>query len=278
MATRKTRLTRESEKFIVDNMANFSSDEIAKKLNCTVKAVENVIEVYGNLPEQNVAWKQYLRKSIVWKQLKDQFSEDELQYFEESFVALMGQFNEDVWKTEESQIFQLITLDILMKRNLKAKRATRNHIEELEHLQRDMVARYNGDYTAMTDGDRSFIIDLEKQISGSRSAESNNSREFVEFQKQYNDILQQLKGTREQRIKQIESSKTSFVSMVKTLLEKDVQEKESRQMELFKLASQKELKRLGQPHQYVNQEIDLPILTSETLEEFDKENQKETNV
>lgn len=272
---RAGRMSREAEKFIIEHKNTFTADEIAKKLNLSLRSVNEVLDVYGNLPEKNTAWKQYLRRSIAWKQLKEEFSGEELDYFEEKFIALMEQFKEDVLTTEETQVFQLIKLEILMSRNLRQKQKIREHIEKFDKLQKSIVDKYGGDFTKLEEKDHNFIIELEKQLAGSRSAEQTTSKEYIELQKQHGDILNELKGTRNQRVKEIENSKVSFVGLVKSLMDRDKQEKEGRQLELFKLATQKEMDRLGSPFQYADKMIDLPILTSETIEKLDQQQESE---
>src|SRR3990167_2330099 len=53
-----------------------------------------------------------IKKSIVWKELKEQFSEDELEYFLYHWERTINQFKDDVFPTEEGQICDMIKIDI----------------------------------------------------------------------------------------------------------------------------------------------------------------------
>lgn len=269
------RLSRESEKFIAENSNTMSAEEMSEKLGVSIKSVQSILDVYGNIPSNNIAWKQYLRRSAAWKQMKNQFTDDELDYFEDQYVKLMEQFKEDVLSTETTQILQLIKIEILMDRNLQSKKRSREQIENLEQMQKTTIDKYGGNFTALAQEDQQSVIELGRQIAGFTSAEQNATKEYADLQKSHNEILKMLKAARSDRITSIENSKISFTGFVKNLMNKDVQEAESRQNTLFQLASKKELDRLGSPHKYIDNSIDLPILSAETIENLEKLNKEE---
>ena len=91
------------------------------------------------------------------------------------------------------------------------------------------------------------------------------TKEYTELQKKRDEILEKLKATREQRIKNIESSKQSFVGLIRMLQDKRSQAKEGRLMELRKAAMHEAELKLREPHKYFNDEWDQPLLSSEDV-------------
>jgi hypothetical protein len=79
-------------------------------------------------------------------------------------------------------------------------------------------------------------------------------------------MLKDLKGTREQRIKQIEDSKQTFASLVKHIATDEAfRNKIGIDMEKMRLAMQNEKERLSEYHNYEDGTVDQPFLTPETL-------------
>ena len=85
-----------------------------------------------------------------------------------------------------------------------------------------------------------FALSLETQLNASRSAESSRTSEYVKLQERQDALMKSLKSTRDQRIKELEKSDMNFISVIKSLTNRDVQEREGRQMELMKMAGKKE--------------------------------------
>ena len=207
--------------------------------------------------------------------MKKQFSDDELEVFEEKYIELMEQFKDNVLKTEEVQLFHAIKLQILMDRNLESKQRARSQIIKLENLQKGIVDKYGGDFSRVEQRDQDSITQIGEQISSFAIAEQSASTEYINLQKEHNSLLEKLKASRFQRIEKVENSKISFTGLVKRLMDRDFQEAESRTIELFKKASDKELTRLAEPHKYIDGSFDLPVLNAETIDMLDKVEKKE---
>ncbi len=269
------KLSKKSQEFIAANKAKHTPDELAEQLGLDVKQVEDILDVYANVGEGNVQWKEFLRKSPDWKILKKQFTDEEMDKFTERFCQLMGQFKDDVLPSEMIQIFHLIQIDLLRDRNLQSKRRAEEQVHTLEALQNAIVDKCAGDFTKLTREDRDSLAEYGRQIAGFSAGEANASKEFNELQKSYNDILKQLKGVREQRVERATNAKNSFTDLVKSLQERDVQEMESRQLQLFQQATKKETVRLGSPHTYIDGSIDLPLLSADTIEAYEVEEKRE---
>jgi len=91
-------------------------------------------------------------------------------------------------------------------------------------------------------------------------------KEYTDLHSSKTKIFSALKATREQRIKQIENSKESFVDWVKELMKNPDKRKEyGVYMEKHRIATEVEYKRLSEFHVYDDKEVDVPILNSETV-------------
>jgi hypothetical protein len=246
-------------------------------LLCVLGLVPNgskkIIDAFGNLPKKNQFLVQRLKTSAAWKQIKEEFSEEELDYFIETYALLMDQFKEDIRPAEEKQICQIIKLDILMHRNLAGRKKIQEAISLQERIITSIVDRAGGDMSAVTDSDKALIVETNKAIGQLRGSEQTRTADYTTLHREYDSLMEQLKATRNQRLEKIDDNKTTFPDFVKQLLNKEKQEIESRQAELFKMAVNKEKKRLSSPHQYMDGEWDLPVLNHDTLEELEKENE-----
>lgn len=138
-------------------------------------------------------------------------------------------------------------------------------VERMEEMLDKTLAQYKGNEIAMDSRTKEQIIDMERQLELSRSATHTKSKEYMDLNAKHSVIMKELKGTRDQRISKVENSKESFIGLIKDLQKEEIKMKEARYMELMRLASEKEFKRLSEPHKYVDGQIDQPILSAETV-------------
>lgn len=215
-----------------------------------------------------------LRNSLDWKKLADEFTEDELAYYEEEYVELVAQFRDDVWKTERQQIRKAITLDILMRRNMAMRKQALEDIARLEKMQ----ARATRDFEAARDKlsedvrqeREAFLLNIETQLQASKAAEQSKTKEYTDLDLRHQKLMQDLKATREQRISKVESDKRSLLGILKELQDEEVRLREEELMNLMKRAAEREHGRLSRPHKYDDGNEDQPILSAETVDALDR--------
>lgn len=276
--SKRGRLSKEEMNYIRVNSSKLTAVEIAERLNRTAETVQQYIAEHGlgaapSLPKDEavrVTIRQELRNSMSWKQLKDEFMDDELKYFEERYILMMSQFKDDVLPTEETQVFLLIKFEILMSRNLKERRRARDDIERLIRVQKEHLRQFENKIENMDDNAKQFMLNIETQLQSAKAAEQARTTEYVKLEEKHQALMKDLKATRDQRISKIESSKQSFLGLIKALQENDIREAEGRQMELMKMATEKEYRRLGHPHKFADNNEDQPILSAETVEMLDE--------
>jgi hypothetical protein len=263
---KRGQLSLEEEKFIRENLQTLSIEIIADQLNRNVAPIKRYISESKNLLSDSQAaeddiLKQKLYGKTFWQEIKKQFDEEsgELEYFENVWINLLKQFREDVLPAEELQIKQFITIDILINRSMKERK---RHITETEKLQRLVDTEYN---KSEDQRDIPRLANLETQLAFARNSIANYTNEYTKLLGEQQKISKDLKATREQRIKRIEDGKSSWVGLIRMLEDEDIREKEGREMEILKLATNKVKTTLTQYHQYQDNKLDMPFLTPESV-------------
>ena len=260
---KRGQLSLDEEKYIRDNIQTLTVETIAENLNRNVAPIKRYISETKNLAPsaEDDLLKQKLYSKTFWFEIKKQFDEEsgELEYFENVWINLMKQFREDVLPAEELQIKQFITIDILINRSMKERK---RHIAETEKLQRLVDAEYD-----KPDDQRDVprLANLETQLSFARNSIANYTNEYTKLLGEQQKISKDLKATREQRIKRIEDGKSSWVGLIRMLEDEEVRDKEGREMEIIKLATDKAKQSLMEYHQYQDGKLDSPILTPESV-------------
>jgi len=278
------RLSKQEKEYILAVCGKMSPIDIAKKISRHKDTVCNFIRdnyappVQENAPKEKIsqAERVTIRTELLaserWKRLKLELTRDEIEYFEEEFIKWMSQFKNDVLPSEESQIFDIIKLDLLKSRNMIERKRAREQISSFESQQEKLIRQYGDDVSIWTDQQRETMNMIENQLQVLRGAEQSKTTEFTKLQERCDKLMENLKATRGQRIKEIETGKETFIGLLKQLQQKDILEREGRMTGLTKMAADKEYNRLGQLHQFEDGNIDRPILSADTvdLEEQDE--------
>lgn len=250
------KLNKTDKEFIQRNFEVLSPEDISSQINKPLELVQEYVSTLVNPDRKS------LRNSKAWKQLRDEFDPDELEYFEEQYTKYIDQFREDVLVTEETQIFLVIKFEIMMHRNAKAKRNASKDIARLSKLQSDFLARFSSP-AEMTDEDRTFLLNVETQIQAAKASEQARSTEYIKLEEKHQALLKDLKATRDQRVTRIESSKETYLAVIKRLAEQEEREILGRQMEIMKMATDREYDRLTATHTFEDGSQDSPVLIPE---------------
>lgn len=197
-----------------------------------------------------------LKMKPGWKSWKNIYTDAEIEMAEYQWIRLYKQFRGDMLHSEETQVFKLIDLEILIQRALKEKK---DGMQEIEKLEKEII-KFRKDKV-----DMQCVIELQQIISSLKSARAANDKAYNDLLGRHRELMIQLKGTREQRIKQIEEGKKTFFDWIKSLQDDDYRTAESRRAELFTVAMKKENTRLSEYHEYDDGMIDQPILSCDTI-------------
>ncbi len=266
MTKKRGQLSLDEEQFIRDNINQLSLDDIANALNRTKAPVKRYVEENRLFDNPNIINdEEYLRAKLhsktFWGEIKKQFDNDsgELEYFESVWINLIKQFREDVLPAEELQIKQFITIDILINRSMKERK---RHISETEKLQKLVDKEYE---KSEDQRDIAKLTNMETQLSFARNSIANYTNEYTKLLNEQQKISKDLKATREQRIKRIEDGKSSWVGLIRMLEDEVIREKEGREMEIIRMATEKAKHKLEEYHEFIDDSVDKPFLTPESV-------------
>ncbi len=290
MVAKTKNLTNDERAFIKDNASKMTDTEIAKTLGRNPITVKKNRERLGikkvsggkviqidetddqtsfdrlSSEEQSLMMEHQLRASPRYEELQRLFSPDELETYVRRWSSYTVQFRADVMATEETQIDQLVRYELLMDGNLKDRRGAEGDIIRLEEI---IAAEERVGLDAGRNLDRVFQI--EAQIAAMRGSQGQRTGEYVKLQEKHGKILFDLKGTRAQRIKDVESGKRNFMDFVKLMQDRDYEEREARNMELARIAAQKAYGELGDHHPFLDDTFDRLIINEETIGWEDKD-------
>jgi len=260
---RKGRLSKNETSFIEANVNTMSAEDIAEELNRDPVSIKTFIKrklKLGLSSEEEVAYT--LEDRPYWSELKQQFTESELELVKYHWGRIIGQFKDDVFPTEELQVVDVIKLEMLMNRALKQNK---DNIDQINTMERFITKERSLDAEMQ---DRDYLMNLERQIATLRAAQESLNRDYRDLQTKKNSMLKEMKATREQRIRRLEDSRETFTGWVAHLIQNpEIMQAYGLEMEKMRLAMVKEQERLSNYHKYDDGLVDQPFLTPETAKD-----------
>ena len=269
---KKGRFSKDEIKFIKENI-DIGSDRIATELNRDPDSVLDVIKrnvAKGEFDrpiwmqeDDGVEQAKYdLTFRPYWTELKQQFTDDELELFQYLWARIISQFKDDVIPTEELQVVDLIKLELLMNRALKHNK---ENIEQISALEALILAERQHDPDQI---DKDALFNMERQVASLKASQESLNRDYRDLQTKKNSMLKEMKATREQRVKRLEDSKQNFTSWMGYLVANpEITNAYGIEMEKMRLAMNKERDRLAEYHKYTNEMVDQPFLTPDTVKD-----------
>jgi hypothetical protein len=240
-------------------------EAIAKKLNRLPNQVRSYAARYHGIgadpeatpkPTEFAEHVRKFRKSIYYPSLNEHYSKEELFYYENIYAGLMTHFHDDVTEVDELQVLQAI--DAHMQINTLKKR-TRNLNERILEIDRQIGELRIQD----EEMNKEKILTLESSKQFYSQQIGLSTKTFTDLSKKFDETVQKLKSTRDQRLKTAENSAQSWTSLIKHMQDQKVREREGKLAAMVKFATDKKEKELQQPYRYMNDEIDQPMLVPE---------------
>lgn len=250
--------------FVLRHYDSYDVEWIAEQLGRRTIKVKEVVHKFRTeskpmSTQEDKDLSDKLHTRAWWKELRKQFSESELDLFEYEWKRMILQFREDITPYEESQLKDLLVLELLKNRNLVTQQNTKYQIEKLSEL-------VNYEYSKpVAERDHSNLPLLQTELSALRASQTAFTKEHSELLQRQQKIGTDLKATRDQRLKIIDDSKSTFKAMMAAFEDDRHREKITKEAAIRKYAMEKELDRLSEYHTYIDGEVDQPILTSETI-------------
>lgn len=265
---KKGRISKEEDLIIQGNLTT-PVDELATLLSRNVESLaEYIKKKHGAIKSLKTLDRYSLLERPFYKELKKQFSGEELDLFKYYWDNMVSQFNKDVFATEEIQILDVCKLEILMNRCLITSHTNIQLVSSLEDRLREFETLISPDLE-----EQEMAMGWERQLSVLRSSQESLTRELREILSKKAGMLKDMKATREQRIKRLEDSRESFPSWVANMMQNpDTIRKYGIEMEKMRLATIKEKKRLSAYYKYDDGLVDQPFLNVDTILSEDEKN------
>ena len=267
MTKKRGKLSIEEMNYIRQNCFDLPIEDIAEKLNRTVSPIQKFIDK-ENLKMRNMSDDEHLlvnlRGRYYYQELKKQFGDPELIFFEHQWIDYFKQFSEDVTHTEEMEILEVIRTEVLINRGMEDRQEVIRNIDRLNRLIEDEMDK------PPAAQDTQAIASFQTQLGAAISSKSAYINEHEKLLTKKERLLKDLKGTREQRKRNADDAKTNFTSWVRQLQDLEVREKEGFDMEVHRVAAEKAVDKLGKYHEYEDGTVDQPVLNADTLIEENK--------
>jgi len=262
LTRKRGKLSLDERRFISQNCFEMSVEDIANAINRTISPVQKFIDK-ENLKMRNMTDDEHLlvklRDRYYYKELKKQFSNPELIFFEHQWIDYFRQFTEDVTHTEEMEILEVIRTEVLINRGMEDRKEVVENIERLNLLIEQEMSQ------PMENRDTQALASFQTQLGAAVSSKSAYINEHEKLLTKKERLLKDLKGTREQRKRNADDAKTNFTSWLRQLDDKKARAKEGFDMEVHRIAAEKAKERLSQYHEYEDGTVDQPILNADTL-------------
>lgn len=266
--TANGRMSKDENAYIEAHHKFMSAEELAKQLGRNVKTVKAKIKEITS-PLRIAPSEEFMRdiaefdirKSPLWKELQKQFTDNELDVFLYHWKEISLQFKNDIFHTERMQIIDICRYEIMMNRCLEKTKIFTDEVDKIN--KQILVEEKLGD-----EGDRDLLDLLRRSRMDCYTAMQHISGEHKLLVERKQSLLKEIKGTREQRLKRIESGGENIVSWITKLIENpDLRRELGIQMEKMRLATEVEVQRLSDFHKYEDGMIDQPFLNCDTVKD-----------
>jgi len=266
-------LSKKEQETIRNQSKMLTAEEIAKELNRSPEPILKFMEKEGlshasmtQHEQDTVALRAALHRREYWPAIQDQFSNRELEYFESSWIELMIQFRENMMYSEELQLKQFITLEILANRCLEDRNRI---IEDIDTKQAELDELYRQD---PEERDHERAAFLEQMIAAGRGAEGTHAAEYDKFINRQQALSKDLKATRDKRIQRIEDSQTTLTGFLRRLEEdRKFRERLEQEAGVTELARIMATQRFAEWHTYGDDKVDQPFLNTDTVKDDEEQ-------
>lgn len=216
-----------------------------------------------------VRLRKLLRSREYWTESTKMFSPDEIKIYENLWISLFSQFDEDVLPTEELQITKHIGLEI-SKRRFQEKFYTIE--KQLQQNLKTLEEEYAKDAATKNIEAISSLTIMMDKLQNNQIALNKEINAIVDRQK---DTEKALRGSRDQRIKEHIDAEKNWVNVVRILDNAEVREQVGKHIEIMKAAQMAQEYKLYDYHTFADQTLDRLILNSDSVSQ--DEDKKEEN-
>ena len=274
MSLKRGRYSTEEEQYVTENVHSMTAVAMADKLGRNIESVENFIKKSKlktvstqEEEDENVRLIGVLHSGPHWKKICLALTDGEKILFEEDWVNVIQQFGEDVWYTEEMYIIDWLLLNIKKYRTLKTEKDSLQRVEELEKL---IEAEYDKDADLRNSMD---MVGYQQELGSTRASLSQHTEALKKILEKIEKISEKLKANREER-RDIKANEDTYWGYITMLDDEKYRKEESRKAQLMKMAQNKAREELYEYHEYMDGQVDTPLLTPEIALRRSKEEKK----
>lgn len=265
MSKKVGNLNESERRYIIDNHKKISQEQIAEDLNRTPELIKRhlmqkglYVEKTTDEIEQENRLKMVLYNLAYWPTIIASYDDEEIKLYEDNWLSIVKQLNEDVTYTEHLFIQDWIILILARHRILSQTK------EEI-NLQREMKARVAELETSEDPEDIIMAKGLRESLMMMQGANDQHVSALDKLQKEIKYISGKIKGDRETRRK-IETSADTYWGYIALLDDEKYKTDESYMAEIGRLAQEKAKEDLMSLTEYIDKTVDYPLLNWETVE------------
>jgi hypothetical protein len=264
MSKKVGNLSESERRFIIDNNKRMSMEEIAEELNRTPELIKRhlmqrglYVEKTTNEIEQENRLKMVLYNLPYWPTIIASYEDDEIKLYEDNWIAMVKQLNEDVTYTEHLFIQDWLILILTRHRILTRTKEELNQQREMKAKIADLETSDNPDDLMMAKG-------LRDSLSLMQGANDQHVGSLDKLQKEIKYLSGKIKGDRETRRK-VETSADTYWGYVSLLEDEKYRGDESYKAEIGRIAQEKATEDLMTLTDFCDGTVDYPLLNAETM-------------
>ena len=263
MPLKRGKYSKEETQFVIDNVYEMSAGEIAAKLGRAIDSVENLIrkrklKTVATTEDQEDSDRilSLLQNSPHWAKINVAITEQEIPFFVSDWINMKKQFGDEVWYTEEMYMVDILLLNIKKYRTYKLEK---DSLQAIENLEKILAEEYALDIELR---DIPAIMKAEQELALQKSSLTSHTKSLKDVLEKIEKLMDKLKANREQR-RDVKATEETYWGYIEMLQDEKFRKNESRQAELMRLAQNRSRENLYEYHQYIDGELDIPILTPE---------------
>lgn len=253
---RRGALSNKERQIIKDNIGRKTPEELAHLLKRPIVQIQNQIKKFGGDSANFVDAYVALRKMPEYQSLKEELTKQELVVFENGYARWVSQVEGDMVASERSQVFLLIKQEILMSKLMKQRKYYEECIEEVE----EQIKETKESDLEMNER-KQRLYELREEKSGYANWLTGCIKTIREMMKEHDLITKSLKGTRDQRFKNIDNRKHGFMELMKQTSNQVERDRMGIEAELNKLAAEEEKRKMSEPHVFLDNVADFPYMS-----------------
>ncbi len=272
MALKKGKFSKAEMDYMVHN-SHLPVREVAEYVNRSEEAVTEfwkskglyIEKSIGSKAEENrlLAW---LHSLAYWSSVVSSFDAEEIVFFEQNWLSLIKQFNEDASYSEHLYIKDWMILEIEKKRVLVSEFQARQRIQELKDKMRVIESKEIQDEL-----DIMTVTNMATELAAREGVIAQSITSLKNLNNDIKYISDKLKADRINRRERQTSASTYWSYIEKLDNDEKFRREEIYKAEVFKAATEKAAKDLMELHPFVDGTLDRCILNAQSVM-LDEEN------